>query len=119
MAGNQCFEVGELLPGVILTACHHQRLISEKVTLGVRLDVKGSGKKENPPVLDGGSISTRRWAMVEKVKDHGMKLNRKCSWCFNLVERMEVAGDEREVVVIDVCLNCGMEFGERVEEKRK
>lgn len=48
LAGNQCFEVGELLPGVILTACHQQQFISEKVTLGVRLDVIGSRVSKEP-----------------------------------------------------------------------
>jgi hypothetical protein len=35
------------------------------------------------------------------------------------LERLEVAGDEREVLVANVCWNCGWDSGEHVEVKRK
>lgn len=54
--------------------------------------------------------------MAGKVK--GRRDLRKCPRCAGNVERLEIAGDEREVVIADVCLNCGLEFSERVEVKR-
>lgn len=63
--------------------------------------------------------------MAGKSKDRGIQLkmpsatNRKCPRCFHHTRRLELAGDEREVVVADVCLNCGLEFSERVEVRRK
>ena len=55
--------------------------------------------------------------MAGKVKDH--RAFSKCPRCMKYLERMEVAGDEREVVVVFVCMSCGFECGEHVEAKGK
>lgn len=51
-------------------------------------------------------------------KAKGRRDLRKCPRCFGNVERLEVAGDGREVVVAVVCLNCGFELSEHIERKR-
>jgi len=56
--------------------------------------------------------------MAGKVKD-SLVLNGKCPRCFHGLERWEISGDEREVMVADVCWNCGFEVGKRIEKKRK
>jgi len=54
--------------------------------------------------------------MAGKVKDSRV---RKCPRCSRDLRRVEVAGDEKEVVVSDVCFSCGFDSGERIERRRK
>lgn len=57
--------------------------------------------------------------MAGKVQDRRVLSFRKCPRCMRQLERLEVAGDEREVVIANVCWNCGWDSGEHVEVKRK
>jgi hypothetical protein len=54
--------------------------------------------------------------MAGKVKDRGVC--RRCPHCRGDLERFELAGDEREVVVAEVCRDCGFSYPERVEVRR-
>jgi len=56
--------------------------------------------------------------MVGKVKDRRVLEIRKCPRCGRDLERSEIAGDERKVVVANVCWNCGWDLL-HVEVKRK
>lgn len=51
--------------------------------------------------------------MAGKVEDL-----RKCPQCFHYLERLDLAGDEKERVIAIVCLNCGFELSERIERIR-
>ena len=57
--------------------------------------------------------------MAGKAKDSLVLGIRKCPRCGSALERSEIAGDERKVVVANVCWNCGWDSGEHVELKRK
>jgi len=56
--------------------------------------------------------------MAGKVVDRRVLSIRKCPFCAGDLERLEIAGDEKEVVIADVCWNCGFDYGERIERKR-
>jgi len=57
--------------------------------------------------------------MAGKVKDRKALVNRRCPHCCGEMKRIEVSGDEREMLVSDVCWNCGFDSGERIERRRK
>jgi uncharacterized protein with PIN domain len=54
--------------------------------------------------------------MASRLEDRRKVELRRCPECGRELERWEVAGDEREVVVANVCRGCGTEYGEWVEK---